>query len=140
MCQRVGATNRRLSSALAGGELRDLVTLPDGLKHPDPVEQFISLWRGGGYVSLVIQKPSFLPGSIHVPRYNSMRWVSVPFGPTQQFTSLYAERKVVYLAGLGSVSSGFFWQLTLVGNAVLLVTLSTFRPCQEVHFSELRRL
>jgi hypothetical protein len=40
MHQRLGVANRALSSALAGGELRNLVTLPADLKayRPHPVE------------------------------------------------------------------------------------------------------
>jgi hypothetical protein len=45
MCQRVGETNRALSSALAKEELGELGTLDSALT--DPVQQINSMWGGG---------------------------------------------------------------------------------------------
>jgi hypothetical protein len=127
ICQRVGDCNRALSSALAGGKLRDIVTLPAGIHayRPHPAVhlplQRSKLWKFHNSEGLHLSPQPWLsairmqyPGSdlsafCPFPQgSNTQGQISVLSAPSQLFASLWGRLGewavgLMWLEGLGVV-------------------------------------
>jgi hypothetical protein len=81
MHQRWGGPNRTLSSVLAGGEQRGLVSLPDALNACGPCLSSHLLVRGGGFGCLMVQMVWTQSCQSH--QAADIQWVIVPGGRYQ---------------------------------------------------------